>query len=30
MVTTILLDTLKRLAPKPPPAIKTLAGIKIK
>jgi len=30
MVTTILLDTLKRLAPKPPPAIKSLAGVKIR
>jgi len=30
MVTTILLDTLKRLAPKPPPAVKSLAGVKVK
>jgi PPK2 family polyphosphate:nucleotide phosphotransferase len=30
MVTTILLDALKRLAPKPPPGIKTLAGVKVK
>jgi PPK2 family polyphosphate:nucleotide phosphotransferase len=30
MVSTILLDTLKRLAPKPPPAVKSLAGIKVR
>lgn len=30
MVTTILLETLKRLAPKPPPANKALAGVKVK
>ncbi|MGE5338713.1 MAG: PPK2 family polyphosphate kinase [Gemmatimonadota bacterium] len=30
MVSTILLDLLKRLAPKPPPAIKELAGVKVR
>jgi PPK2 family polyphosphate:nucleotide phosphotransferase len=30
MVTTILRDELKRLAPKPPPAVETLAGLKVK
>jgi len=30
MVSTILLETLKRLAPKPPPAVKSLAGLKVK
>ncbi len=30
MVSTILLDTLQRLAPKPPPAVKSLAGIKVR
>jgi PPK2 family polyphosphate:nucleotide phosphotransferase len=30
MVSTILLETLKRLAPQPPPAVKALAGLKVK
>jgi polyphosphate kinase 2 (PPK2 family) len=30
MVTTVLRDTLKRLAPNPPPAIKSLAGMKVR